>query len=224
MKSLNSKKRILILGDSLCLPRNQPEIVAFYQAWPHLLKKNEQFEIIQIAIGGGTIRNLYEQSFYYAAYEPDFVIIQSGIVDCAPRALGWLEKEIINRCHLLEFIFYHFFPINSMRKYRKITYTKPTYFKSLIKQFADRFQNSQLIWIGIIPASNEYEKNVTGITKNIIYFNSIIKTEIESNYGIFLNTDTIPNEGIMSDYHHLNSIGHEWIYKHISIILSSKDH
>lgn len=223
MESLSSKKRLLILGDSLCLPRNQPEKVSLYQTWPFLLNKNANFEIIQIALGGGTLKNIYEQSAYYIACEPDIVIIQSGIVDCAPRALGWIEKEIISAFRPLGFLFHHFFPINLMRKFRKITYTKKTDFRKLIKELINRFSNSQIIWIGIVPACNEYEKTVPGITQNIDIYNKIIASGIADQHGVFLNVNSIPLEGIMSDHHHLNSIAHKWLYEKILSHIHSID-
>ena len=223
MVSLYSKKRILILGDSLCLPRKHPEKVSLYQTWPSLLNNDAHFEIIQIAIGGGTLKTLNEQSAYYVASEPDIVIIQSGIVDCAPRALGWLEREIVNANRPLGFLIHHFFPINLMRKYRKKTYTKKTHFRKLIKELANRYVNSQIIWIGIVPASNEYEKIVPGISKNIVIYNNIIASEIVVSRGVFLNVTSIPKDGIMTDHHHLNIKGHRWLYEEILVLLSKKE-
>jgi len=223
MKSHSSQTRILILGDSLCLPRKQPEIVNIYQTWPSLLNANSHFEIIQIAIGGGTLKTLNEQSVYYVANEPDIVIIQSGIVDCAPRALGWLEREIVNSNRLLGFLIHHFFPINLMRKYRKKTYTQKKYFRKLIKELVNRYLNSQIIWIGILPASNEYERIVPGISKNIDAYNSIIASEIVVSRGIYLNVNSIPRDCIMTDHHHLNIKGHRWLYEEISALLPKEE-
>jgi hypothetical protein len=209
------KIKILIIGDSLSLPRKKPEITTLDQTWPYLLKSNAQFEIIQISIGGGTLQNLYEQSFYYVETEPDIVIIQSGIVDCAPHALGRLEREIIGNFRVLNFLFHHFFPTNFMRKYRKITFTRKKDFMKLAKELINRFTKSKIIWIGIVPACSGYEKKVPGISNNIEIFNKIITAEIETGHGLFLSTDNIPSDGIMSDYHHLTTIGHKWLYERI---------
>lgn len=115
------KKRILIIGDSICLSRTKPEKVELFDTWPNILNKKNEFELIQLAIGGGTIGTLSEQAYYYEAYYPDVVIIQSGIVDCVPRALSWLEKEVINSNRFLSFLSNRFIPINFLRKYRKLT-------------------------------------------------------------------------------------------------------
>jgi hypothetical protein len=218
-----NKKKILIIGDSLCLPRNKPEIVKLSDTWPYLLKNNNQFEIIQLSIGGGTIKNLYEQSVYYEGYDPDVVIIQSGIVDCAPRALSWLEKELINSNRILSYLFSHLMPINLMRKYRKLTYTKQNDYKKFIKEFTIRFSNCKIIFIGIIPASNEYEAFLPNVSQNIKCFNEIIKKQINAQKDIFLNTANIPMSGIMSDYHHLNTIGHNWLSEQVLSLIKFKN-
>lgn len=41
-------KKILIITDSLALPREKPEICAFEDTWPELLKKNKKFQIHQV--------------------------------------------------------------------------------------------------------------------------------------------------------------------------------
>ncbi len=215
------KLRILVLGDSLCLPRIEPEKVDLWQTWPYLLQMNKDFEVIQLGIGGATIKDLYEQSNYYFPSYPDIVIIQSGIVDCAPRALGNLEKEIINSNRLLNYLFSHFFPIKFMRRIRKKTYTNANDFSSYISEFKNRFSNSKIVWIGIVPVSGDYEKKVPGILKNISKYNKIIAEKLTDN-NIFCSTDAIPLDGIMSDHHHLSSIGHEWIFKQISRNISTK--
>ena len=211
------KKKILIIGDSICLSRTKPEKVELFDTWPNLLNKKNEFELIQLAIGGGTIGTLNEQAHYYEACCPDIVIIQSGIVDCVPRALGWLEKEVINSSRFLSFLSNRFIPINFMRKYRKLTYTSKKNYEKTIKEFTKRFSNSKIIFIGILPATKEYEKMIPGISKNINEYNKIIEKQITKDF-FYINTVNIPIDGFMSDHHHLNSIGHRWLAE---VILSS---
>ena len=89
-----AKETILVIGDSLSLPRNFPEEVNSCDIWPQLLQK-KGINIVQASLGGGTIKDLFLQSNYYKAYTPSRVIVQSGIVDCAPRALTYFEKNLI---------------------------------------------------------------------------------------------------------------------------------
>ncbi|WP_316763092.1 SGNH/GDSL hydrolase family protein [Pedobacter aquatilis] len=222
MELIKLKKRILIIGDSLCLSRNKPEIVGLTDTWPYVLNQNKEFEIIQLGIGGAAIKTLYDQAQYYEGSNPEILIIQSGIVDCAPRALGWLEKEIINSSRLLSFIVNRFMPINLMRRYRGLTYTNKANYKKNINEFIKKFSKSKIIFIGILPASNEYEKLLPGISNNIKSYNKIIKEEI-INKGLFLNADNIPMEGIMSDHHHLNAMGHKWLSEEIINMIKKEE-
>lgn len=83
-------KRIILFTDSLALPRMVPEVTSYEDTYPYLLRK--EFEVFQYSRGGTRIVDLSDQAPYYQQYKPDCVIIQSGIVDCAPRAFSWNEE------------------------------------------------------------------------------------------------------------------------------------
>lgn len=108
------KPKLLIFTDSLGLPREKPEIVEYNQTWVNLLKAN--FEILVFSFGGGTVDQMYSQIAYLKMFNPDFVIVQSGIVDCAPRALKQYELEIIKRSRLLSKIFGNKRVVSFLRK------------------------------------------------------------------------------------------------------------
>jgi hypothetical protein len=213
-------KKILIIGDSLCLPREKPEHVDYHQTYPYLLKQSGGVEIFQLAIGGGTIADLIDQVSYHKVVKPDIVIVQSGIVDCAPRALGRLERDIVASSRILTEIFNRFISVHKLRKFRKITFVTEKSFKNHINQLIESFDGVQLVWIGILPSSIEYENKVPGITRNVVRYNDIIRSQSESLGFKFLNTDLMVKEGIMSDHHHLTAIGHQWIFEKLSNILN----
>ncbi len=70
-------KKILVITDSLGLPRKDPEECLYENTWPILLKKNG-FIIHQVSIGGATIDQLYRQVAYHKLFNPDIVIIQDS--------------------------------------------------------------------------------------------------------------------------------------------------
>lgn len=214
------KKKILIIGDSLCLPREKPEHVNYQQTYPFLLKQIGGVEIYQLAIGGGTIADLFDQISYYKVVKPDIVIVHSGIVDCAPRALSRLERDFVASNRILTVFFNRFVSIYKLRKFRKITYVNEKTFKHYIEQIVYSFDYAQLVWIGILPASIEYEKKIPGIIRNVVRYNEIIRSQSQSIAFKFLNTDSIVNEGIMSDHHHLSAVGHQWIFEKLKNILN----
>ena len=60
--------KVLILTDSLSLPRTKPEQVDYYQTWPRLLEKKMPGEYVSIGIGGGTSTEIVNQAtIYYIA-------------------------------------------------------------------------------------------------------------------------------------------------------------
>ena len=89
---MDRQKRILILSDSLALPRNKPETTVVEDTYPYLLKNH--FEVYQCSIGGGMVEDLLKQSFYFSQFQPDIVILLSGIVDCAPIAYSFREESL----------------------------------------------------------------------------------------------------------------------------------
>jgi hypothetical protein len=207
--------RILFLTDSLSLPRvNEEEIVLYEDTY--LYKLREEFKeslIVDSAIGGATIKDLYAQVFYYKSFNPDIVVLQTGIVDCAPRAYKKFEKKILVKLGL-----------NSklkgltrfLRKNRGYTLTKSNKFDYYLSLIEKSFENIPLYSLGILNASDNYESKVPGIKENIEAYNSILEK-----HTTYINNTDIPFNGIMKDHHHLNLKGHDLIYQKLSIIVKN---
>ncbi|PKO98497.1 MAG: hypothetical protein CVU13_10085 [Bacteroidetes bacterium HGW-Bacteroidetes-8] len=213
-KDIN-KKRILIIGDSLALPRVHPEKVEYRETWPELLKNTGKFEIIQLSIGGGTIVDIFDQLSYYKYFQTDIIVIQLGIVDCAPRALTQFELKLFQSNKLFSLILSRFLPINFLRRIRNISYVDLYKFCEFYEKMILQFKNCYVINVGILPIPIDYEKKLAGITKNQFKYNTAIKS-ISQKYGCYyIDSELMPLNGIMTDYHHLNSKGHLWIYNSI---------
>ena len=200
-------KNILLFTDSLSLPRSQPENCSFSNTWPELLRKNG-YSVCQIAIGGATSTELLKQTFYFQSpkSEFDYVIIQSGIVDCTPRFAGKNELKIIKSIPVLGKYFLQGMNKQWVRNLRHITYVKPSKFKKNLQQFIDLFPASKVLFLSILPANSDYEKKVGGITKRIAQYNSILQET-----GSVIDLNGMESSGIMSDYHHLNEKGHAYV-------------
>jgi len=203
--------KILFVSDSLALPRKKPETVLYDQTYVGILKRRlESCDILQQSMGRATLPELYNQSFsYYSAYDPDAVIIQAGIVDCAPRALKKAELQLILSNKLLRKIWNRIGKRYSdrLRRIRRITDTTPNEFRRYVKRYKDLFGSTSILWIPIMPASSAYEKLAPGITENIELYNGIINDEM-GNSVIRLAADT---SWLMSDWHHLNLKWHHKI-------------
>lgn len=204
--------KIQIFSDSLALPREVPEMVYYEETYPAKLSKDHI--VAQYSKGAGTIKDLLDQTFYYKMFCPDAVILQSGIVDCAPRPFTQFEE--------------HFFTLNFftkgckailkrltkswLRTLRKVAWTKPKKFRFFCEQFKKAYPGTPILAIGILPPRPEYENLAKGISKRIDEYNSILKDVFGENY---IDTSGMPDDGIMSDHHHLTSVGHQYIYDKI---------
>jgi hypothetical protein len=206
------KKRILIVSDSLALPRMEPEVVEYEQTWPFLLKMAfPDCCFHQLSIGGATVRLLKNQLSYLEKFNPDVVIVQSGIVDCTPRALTSLESDFINNFGITYNLGKIVLPkiTNQLRKYRHICYTPEPFFKEAVESIKKTYDNVALFWLEILPASDAYEAKIPRVKKQVIRYNEILNSLLGAKV---VAMDQFPSNGIMSDFHHLNVTGHLYVY------------
>lgn len=202
--------KILILSDSLGLPRNAPEFCSFEDTWPVLLR-NSGRNIHQVSIGAATSQVLLKQIPYQKAFKPNLVILQVGIVDCAPRFMSKKELDFTGALGVcgrgLRFLFNR----KWIKKLRNISYINEVDFKSNISKIQSDF-DCPIIALAILPANSEYENILPGVTNKINLYNAIL----EKNVKYFLNLNEIlACNGIMTDYHHLNKNGHHYLLKKI---------
>lgn len=73
------------------------------------------------------------------------------------------------------------------------------------------FKDADVFFIAIVPALSAYEKELPRISQNIQNYNHIL----QKNSSNYISLDELPNDGIMSDYHHINKIGHKFIFNKI---------
>lgn len=201
-------KKILVLTDSLGLPRDVPEFCSYESTWPVYLKSKPKAEVHQVSIGGGTSADILRQLSYHQLYNPDIVIIQVGIVDCAPRFMTKFELTVVRKIPLLGTYLIKVMNRKLVRKIRNITYVKPAIFKENLEKIKNFLPKSKFIIIGIIPANNDYEKILPGIGLKIDQYNEIL-SHIG---GDFITLKDLPADSIMSDHIHLKEKGHKYIF------------
>lgn len=202
--------KILAITDSLGLPRSTPEYLPVEKTWLNLL--SEFHEVVCFSYGGATIDQFFSQIEYLKLYKPDCVLIQSGIVDCAPRALTKTENIVINHFKLTRFLFSKFVSENDLfvlRNVRDKTYTPLSKFEYYINQFISIF-GEKLYWIGILPTLPGYEKKVPGIIENVRIYNELIETKLGER---FISTRDFNELDIMTDFIHLSVHGNSRLLK-----------
>jgi hypothetical protein len=211
-------QKVLILSDSIALPREKPEAVSYECTWPYLLRKH--YDIHQVSIGGATIRDLFKQVNYQSVINPDVVILQCGIVDCAPRFMSRFEKDFYSRIPFLGSRLIKSLNNPNVRNFRRITYTPIRQFETHCDKIIKSFNGRSVFALGIIPASDEYDKILPGIVGNVNSYNKVLA----SSFGArFISLNDYPLEGVMLDFHHVNRLGHEFIYGKVMQVLKCND-
>jgi len=203
-------KRILVFTDSLGLPRSVPEHCAYEDTWCFKLKRD--FNVHQVSIGGATSSDILRQCPYHIEFKPDVVIVQIGIVDCAPRFLTKFELELIKKLpDKINSKLIRALNNSKVRNFRKITYVRTDLFARNIRKLQTFFKGTPVIFINILPASDSYEKILPGIKSRVEQYNEILINEAK----YICETYDLHNKGVMSDYVHLNAFGHDMIYHKI---------
>lgn len=196
--------RILVFSDSLSLPRSQPETCLHEQTWPELLRK-KGYEVCLSAIGGATVKDLLKQTFYFQDRRYfDLVVVQCGIVDCAPRFAKRWELKILQSLGKFGSWGMKLLNRKSIRNLRKLTYTSEKNYREGIQRLENAF-DTPVVFVEILPASSSYETQLPGVSKNIEVFNTILRSRRH------ISMKDIPTNGIMSDHHHLSAEGHAYL-------------
>lgn len=173
-----------------------------------------QCDFIHHGRGGATIVDLFKHSTYYhETLRPDLVFMQSGVVDCAPRALTVIEQQVISRLPLVSR------PLtalikkysHTLRRIRKITYTPVATFAEYVAKFETLFQN--VYWIDILPALELYEAKLEGIRRNTELYSAILQRHK------YIGTEQLQADDIMTDFHHLNCEGHRKMFVVLSQVI-----
>lgn len=208
-------KKIMILGDSLTLPR--PENihnfdplkdlklgVEFNETYPFLLQQNLQgYYVINRGIRASTIKQIYERDFFdhIILTKPDIVIIHVGIVDLWPR------NEMNGESYISESEFAY-------------------YYIKLLKKI-ELFNPVPVICIGISSTNEHMEKKYAGVSERIIRYNHVLKNIcLKNRHSIFIDMSKFItlencNNFLMKDGIHLNIQGNRLVAEEICKIIDS---
>jgi hypothetical protein len=205
------KPVVVILGDSLGLPRAEPQRVEVHETWPQLVRSAlADATVHQVSQGGATSDDLLAQFEYLSGLDIRLLIVQSGIVDCAPRALRQREQLALRmlglgpllrsgagrRC------------LRWLRSRRNITYLPVQQFMANALRLRDRAR-CRLLWLQIVGASG-YEQQVPGVGASIAEFNRHLAQSLGE---AFVPLAAIGDGELMSDGHHLNAAGHRRVFE-----------
>lgn len=238
--------KLSIISDSVGMPRvTESETILYESSWPNLLN----YELLNSLNGRQIVTAYFGQrsrsikSIKSAIQEaisfvqPEYCIVQVGIVDCAPRIFSELESKIIN----MRFVPKKMRDIiiklrNRRRKYitasnplRKV-YTQPDPFAQLLHDFIIESKRAwpgvKIILVPIFGNYNVLELKSPGFRSNIQMYNDILLNEADNKTIIFLSNlvEAIGINCFCEDGYHLSSVGHatmasnlkNWIIKDLS--------
>ncbi|TDF81198.1 hypothetical protein [Pseudomonas sp. H9] len=217
-------KTVLIITDSLGLPRVKPERIADDECWVYRLQDlfNQRLKFRTICTPGMDTRQLLVASRdYHQAINPDLVILQVGIVDCYPRALKRGEVSLIKRLPktlnmmLHKLVKRHY---GYLIKRRKIQYVGATEFRNNLLEVRKIFPGSQFRIVPIAPPCSDYRAKNPLIEIAVNNYNKIFMDL----FGSEVLADCYADSGdriFMSDNHHLNTTGHDQVFNVLSQVL-----
>lgn len=217
-------KKILCIADSMGLPR---PTVPYEDTWIYTLKKNRQdIDFITLFKRSLTSDSLKDDNEYLVYYDPEIVILQIGIVDCAPRYIK--SNSLINKLVLR-------LPCKSKKTFWMI-YKKM--FKRSIKKVdvpIDRFHSNlkyycdlcmkrrikKVIIIKICTPSLTMTRRNPLIKKTVENYNYVLE-KIGMDYPIvkLLDPLNIDDDKYYVDGYHANKLGNEKVASNILSELS----
>ncbi|MEI6346619.1 MAG: SGNH/GDSL hydrolase family protein [Bacteroidota bacterium] len=223
--------KIFCIGDSLALPghTNMYEDTWFCKLKIHypqhdfisFFKRKITTDVL-VSMGGGENT---EHAFPTGAdcleyYMPNIVIVQLGIVDCAPRLIN--DKSIIWKIvrrmpNVIVNKYINYLKKNTTRNPKNVIISESIFQSNLINYFdrCKKWNVDKLIYISIaIPSQEMVDKNST-IIENVVKFNNIIKT-LAKNYNFIdviepLKGDIL--EDIYEDGYHPNPKGNDLVFQ-----------
>lgn len=242
-------KRIVVLGDSMAMPRVEgKDCVWWDETWPFLLqqkliKSNMQIDIINCSSRARTIDSICGQDFldHVTWKKPDFIVLEIGIVDCAPRIFSKKEKALLNNSFMPACIKKYIIHLRSQKR-EIITkraplakvYTPPYQFKFYLQKFFSRLEELnrriRLIVIPILANDSFMETKSPGFVSNVNIYNSILKEWCKVIGATWFDPSTIFMEQkkhtlFGSDGYHFNIKGHcsiaNLLYYYLLDILST---
>jgi lysophospholipase L1-like esterase len=226
MNVKHTPKKVLIIADSLGMPRCTPEEITDDETWCYRLsdyyfdKYNFRFFRHR---GLDTTALLHHLKASISAYQnPDIVILQVGVVDCYPRALSRRHLAFIKKLpNFLQNIIHkivkkHYQYFVSRRDNR---YVIPDDFASNLKVIYNKYKSTSLYVLPIAPACRKYINRNSKIENSIDLYNKCLIDIFEEKLlkNVYKCSDI--NDIFLSDGHHLNAKGHDLIFHHLVSIL-----
>ena len=218
-------KKILVLTDSLGLPRAKPERIDDEQCWTYRLADqyagSHRFRMVSVP-GMDTNQLLSMVDDYYQVIEADVVIVQVGIVDCYPRAIKKNELSLLLRMPgVVSRLVHRWVKRNYARLIvrRGIRYVQPSQFKVNLLRLCESIPQSTLLIVPIAPPAIAYLKKNPCLVAAVAQYNALLAEHFPK--GFLAECYSARGQNIfLSDNHHLNATGHKQVFEAVSAALA----
>jgi len=220
-------KNILIVGDSLGLPRQN---LSYYKTWPYLMASAmPTFHFIFKMKRALTTKMFFQDTHmdWLEFYNPDDVIMQVGIVDCAPRFLkkdGFFIKILSVSPGFINNMVWKIIKKYGKRS-PKFSDVSPNDFKSNLQNYLQRCDKSGVKRVFLIkiacPGSIMIKSNPT-IYLQVKKYNEIIE-KIAYNKSKCILVDTLEEADdsyFLEDGYHLSELGNKILFYSICKVLN----
>jgi hypothetical protein len=223
--------RILFLTDSLGGPRDIPDQIRLDDTWAHKVSREigslikvEPIYLFSNGLETRQIRRNIESR--YKLYAPDTLILQVGIVDCAPRVLSKTQLAVVTRLGSIGRIIHKVVSNNyaKLSVLRNISYVSISEFEENLRYLKEKFKDIDVISVAIAKPCTEYKNKSPLIEERYKAYNSKLKEIFQENFidpYCDLN-DEVLNDIFMSDNHHLNSYGHTIVAEAVTKYMFTK--
>lgn len=220
-------KKVLVLTDSLGLPRVSPALIDDDQCWTYRLADyaSGRFKFRVFSVPGMDSNQLLSLvRSYYSAIKPDIVVLQVGIVDCYPRAIKKGELSLLLRMPGMVSRFVHrlvkrFYA--QLIVFRGIRYVSPASFQENLQALSSAFDGARILVVPIAPPSAAYQARNPRIEPSVQEYNQLLKRHFTAGYLGNCYPANAAEEIFMSDNHHLNETGNGLVFDAVKRELDS---
>lgn len=210
-------KTILVITDSLGVPRTAPEVLSDEACWVYrLLDANAgRFRFRLSTVPGLDSSRLLEMArFYHAAMRPDVIVLQVGIVDCYPRALRRGELALVTRLprllsRLVHALLRRFH--STLVQVRNIRYVPPERFRHNLQELRALFPAAAFVVVPVAPATQDYRRRNPLVEQSIADYNAILAAEFGGGFLAGCYAGEVPEAIVASDNHHLSEHGNRLV-------------
>lgn len=220
--------KVLILADSLALPREGADDIPYEATYPYLLeerlRQQSQMQlpvIMERAMRRRTIEYVLDEWFELVELRrPDLIVIHVGIVDCAPRIFLRRERQFVEnlkwawfRERILSFAHKHRARIIRMRPR---VYVPIERFERLLNEIIEKGRqlHTALVFVNILEPPLDMDKRSPGFQQNARRYNQAISSIVDGQTARLIDLNNLiaqrgGAEKMTVDGIHLNREGHE---------------